>query len=113
MSTNNVSYGSCYQRDRVFMQNAQSPLNTTNLMVSLDTEEESNYICPITLRVMEDPVVLRGRHYEKEALLKWVNKDGRDPETREKVNWETDVRPDARMKDIITLWQKRKRRRKS
>ena len=42
------------------------------------------FTCPITLRVMEDPVLLKadGMSYEKAAITEWLRSHGRSPLNR-------------------------------
>lgn len=42
----------------------------------MDTKEKSEYICPLTLYYMENPVLASDGHiYEKDAIIKWYNQD--------------------------------------
>eukprot|EP00977_Amphora_coffeiformis_P027176 scaffold34593_cov179-Amphora_coffeaeformis.AAC.14 len=42
------------------------------------------YICPLTLDVMAEPLLSReGHNYEREAILNWVSENGTSPLTRE------------------------------
>eukprot|EP01116_Phalansterium_solitarium_P021692 TRINITY_DN6844_c0_g1_i1.p1 TRINITY_DN6844_c0_g1~~TRINITY_DN6844_c0_g1_i1.p1 ORF type:complete len:256 (-),score=6.32 TRINITY_DN6844_c0_g1_i1:79-846(-) len=46
-----------------------------------------NYICPITLEFMEDPVCTRtGQTFERSAIEEWVHKHGRCPITNEPLS---------------------------
>ena len=46
-----------------------------------------NLICPITLEVFKDPVIIEdGNTYEREAILKYLNNNNLSPITREPVN---------------------------
>ena len=44
------------------------------------------YVCPLTLDVMQEPYLSReGHNYEREAIMKWVANYGSSPLTREKL----------------------------
>jgi hypothetical protein len=49
--------------------------------------ENDNLICPITLRVFQDPVVAAdGRTYERAAIVRWITEYGTSPFTRQPLN---------------------------
>ena len=44
------------------------------------------YVCPLTLDVMEEPYLSpEGHNYERSAIMKWVAEYGSSPMTREKL----------------------------
>lgn len=44
----------------------------------MENNEKSEYICPLTLYYMEDPVLASDGHiYEKDAIMKWYNTDAK------------------------------------
>ena len=58
-----------------FLHNSKQPPMSDALMASL--------CCPITKRVMLDPVILvcSGLSYERSALRKWIDEKGTNPES--------------------------------
>jgi hypothetical protein len=57
----------------------------------MEDNEKSEYICPLTLYYMEDPVLASDGHiYEKDAIMKWYNTDAKhlSPMNRETLNGE-------------------------
>ena len=54
-----------------------------------DIEYPDNYICPITLDLMLEPVIASDKKiYEKNAIIDWYKKDGLSPFTREVLSSE-------------------------
>ena len=42
----------------------------------MEDNENSEYMCPLTLYYMENPVLASDGHiYEKDAIIKWYNQD--------------------------------------
>ena len=66
----------------------------------------SQYLCPITQELMQDPVILivSGRTYEREAIRKWVQDRGTDPITRQQCTV-NDLVPNRALKDAIDEWK--------
>jgi hypothetical protein len=67
----------------------------------------SNFICPITLQVMVDPVMTReGLNFEKAAIFSWLEQgSGSCPLTRKPLA-ASDLCTDRRLKTQICFWQK-------
>ena len=60
-----------------------------------DIEYPENYICPITLDLMLEPVIASDKKiYEKNAIIDWYNKDGFSPFTREVLSSEFIIQED-------------------
>lgn len=54
-----------------------------------DIEYPENYVCPITLDLMLEPVIASDKKiYEKNAIIDWYSKDGFSPFTREALSSE-------------------------
>eukprot|EP00934_Nitzschia_sp_Nitz4_P004816 Nitzschia sp. Nitz4//scaffold15_size197535//46383//46892//NITZ4_001563-RA/size197535-processed-gene-0.60-mRNA-1//-1//CDS//3329537670//4806//frame0 len=70
---------------------------------NLETPDE--YICPISLGVMKDPVMSRdGKNYEKRAILQWLNRgNGHCPLTRQPLKASLLV-PNTTLKRSIEKW---------
>lgn len=82
-----------------FFPNAEA--QKAKLCVSDNDDENENLCCPITGEVMQNPVVTKaGISYEREAIIAWINKDGKDPSTREPMTV-ADLRPNLALKAII------------
>ncbi|XP_043711210.1 U-box domain-containing protein 5-like isoform X2 [Telopea speciosissima] len=66
------------------------------------------FICPISLRLMYDPVVISsGQTFERVWIEKWFN-EGHDtcPKTQEKLS-HLSMTPNSAMKDLISKWSRR------
>jgi hypothetical protein len=72
-----------------------------------EVEVPSNFICPITLQVMVDPVMTRaGLNFEKAAIFGWLEQgSGSCPLTRKPLT-ASDLCTDRRLKTQINLWKK-------
>lgn len=63
------------------------------------------YICPISLDVMNHPLVTRSGHrFECEAIQAWLVEERTNPMTRE-VMGPRDLIPDYRLEDEIRFWK--------
>ena len=72
-----------------------------------DEFDEEYGICPITLDYMENPVLCpSGVYYEKSAIKDWIEKNGTDPFTREKLIMEMLVEDEEYRKKIIEYRKK-------
>lgn len=61
------------------------------------------YLCPLTRRLIKNPVFDGERYYEKEAIYTWLQKADEDPLTRK--NLTIDQLQDApQMREAIVLW---------
>jgi hypothetical protein len=69
-------------------------------------EIPSNFICPITLQVMVDPLMTRtGLNFERAAILGWLDQgSGRCPLTREPLT-NSDLITNRRLKSRIGIWR--------
>ena len=69
-----------------------------------EAEQPSEYRCPITREVMEDPVIAEdGQTYEREAIATWMASAGTSPMTRQRM-----VKmffPNLAIKEQIAKWR--------
>ena len=65
-----------------------------------------HFVCPLTLEVMEDPLMNRfGRSYERAAILHWITtKSPTCPMTRQPLKV-TDLVPNNRLRKEILEWR--------
>jgi Mg-chelatase subunit ChlD len=67
----------------------------------MSVEVPAQYVCPITMEVMKEPVMDRdGNSYEKVAVLKWIRDHGTSPLTRNPLR-EADLVPNRALLDSI------------
>ncbi|KAE8658915.1 U-box domain-containing protein 15 [Hibiscus syriacus] len=66
------------------------------------------FLCPITLEVMRDPVIIAsGQTFERESILKWFDSNNRTcPKTRETLA-HLSVAPNHALKNLITQWREK------
>jgi len=65
-----------------------------------------NFICPITLAVMKDPVICSDAHtYERSAIEKWLNTNNHSPITREIITNNILI-PNIALRNIIQEFEK-------
>jgi hypothetical protein len=65
------------------------------------------YICPITLLPMKDPVIGSDRQtYEREAIVQWLQSNPNSPLTRQPMNIAS-LRPNVTLKAAIERWNKK------
>ncbi len=65
------------------------------------------YICPITLLPMKDPVLgSDGQTYEREAIVQWLQSNPNSPLTRQPMRADT-LRPNYSLKASIDRWNKK------
>jgi hypothetical protein len=65
-----------------------------------------NFICPITLAVMKDPVICSDAHtYERSAIEKWLNINNHSPITREIITNNILI-PNIALRNIIQEFKK-------
>jgi hypothetical protein len=65
-----------------------------------------NFICPITLAVMKDPVICSDAHtYERSAIEKWLYTNNHSPITREKITNNILI-PNIALRNIIQEFKK-------
>ena len=69
--------------------------------------DEEYGICPITQEYMENPVITpSGNYYEKKAIIDWINKEGTDPMTRERLTIDMLIEDNEYKKQIIEYRKK-------
>ena len=69
--------------------------------------DEEYGICPITQEYMENPVITpSGNYYEKKAIIDWINKEGTDPMTRERLTIDMLIEDNEYKKKIIEYRKK-------
>ena len=62
----------------------------TDILQSKGITIPNEYLCPITLEIMKDPVILEDGHiYEKAAIKTWFQKNSTNPLTKKVVNKNT------------------------
>lgn len=72
-----------------------------------DGEPPDEFVCPITQRLMRDPVTLEDGHtYEREAIRDWLRTHRTSPKTREPV---CTITPNRALKGLIERWTARER----
>ena len=68
---------------------------------------ETNFVCPITLQLFENPVIAAdGQTYERDAIVQWIARVGTSPITREPLDSNT-LRPNRIIKNLIDELKKR------
>jgi U-box domain len=74
------------------------------MMLKNDIPE--NFVCPLTLEVMEDPLMNRfGQSYERSAILQWITtKSPTCPLTRQPLKVK-DLVPNNRLRKEILEWR--------
>ena len=73
--------------------------------MSNEREVPEEYICPITLEVMEDPVIAPdGYTYERTAIMQELKIRGISPMTRQEMN-KSQLIPNRAVKDGIKKWR--------
>ena len=69
--------------------------------VSKAKEPPNEYLCPITMLVMKDPVILcDGFSYERSAIEKWLQEHNKSPMTNETLGNKT-LTPNRQLKKLI------------
>jgi len=58
------------------------------------------FLCPITLTIIEDPVVLHGKYYSRAAILEWLRKNSTHPHTRKRAIRGQVTEPDVEYMDF-------------
>ncbi len=70
------------------------------------------YVCPITLLPMNDPVIASDGHsYEREAIVQWLKTNPNSPLTRQPMNVNT-LQPNPSLKAAIEAWNKKGKEKK-
>jgi U-box domain len=66
------------------------------------------FICPLTLEIMEDPVMNRSGHsFERAAIIEWMRRENATcPLTRKPIKL-SDFVANRRLQQMIVEWQKR------
>lgn len=71
----------------------------------VSVEIPDQYRCPLTLEVMEDPVVAKDGHsYERRAIEGWLEKHTTSPMTNEAL-FSADLFPNHSLKSLILEWK--------
>lgn len=98
-SRNNNNSRSVKVSDRTFQKNAVN--DRKKEIGNLDlADAPQEFLCPISLTVMADPVVAQDGHtYEKENIIKWFKSKRTSPVTRSKIK--TDIIPNQALKSQI------------
>ena len=73
------------------------------------SEPPEEFLCPITLDIMEDPVIATdGYTYERVAIMQHLELNTMSPMTREEMN-ENQLLPNRNLKDAIDRWQRKEK----
>ena len=65
-------------------------------------EIPQHFLCPITLAIMNDPVIdNEGVSYEREAIVEWLNAGNSTSPTTGKVLTVNDLRPNRALREAI------------
>ncbi|KAL7563434.1 hypothetical protein ACA910_016530 [Epithemia clementina (nom. ined.)] len=77
-------------------------------MSSLKEKVPSKFYCPLTLTIMEDPLMTReGHSYEKSAILTWLSTHDTSPLTREPLEV-SQLLSNHALRSEIHAWRERK-----
>jgi len=80
-------------------------LNLVNNSYKMSNSDDS-LICPITFQLFRDPVLAQDGHtYEREAIVKWLEKGGRSPLTNQPLSLEH-LYPNYAIKKAIDYFEK-------
>ena len=67
---------------------------------------KENFICPITLTIMKDPVICSDAHtYERSAIEQWLSTNNHSPITRQIIN-NNNLIPNIVLRNIIQEFEK-------
>jgi len=70
----------------------------------VDNEIPAHFCCPVSLSIMEEPVITPAGHsYERETIIEVIARTGRDPLTQEPLTIE-DLRPNRGLKEAIQAY---------
>ena len=93
-----------------FFENNNNFININEIEPTEKKEEEFDEeygICPITQEYMKNPVLSpSGNYYEKAAIIDWINKEGTEPLTREKLTVDMLIEDEEYKKQIIEYRKK-------
>ncbi len=68
------------------------------------------FICPISLKIMEDPVLLSDGHtYEREAITRWLSTKNTSPKTNQRLE-NRNIIPNQALKMMIEEYIERKKK---
>lgn len=82
----------------------QVPLSENEIPAEI--EEPEAFLCPITFKIMVDPVITPAGHsYERAAIEDWLGRSDRDPFTDATLKKE-DLRPNLALKNAIENYKK-------
>jgi len=77
-------------------------------IISSEDSMPNEFFCPITMEVMEDPVICADGHtYEKKAIKKWLREKKRSPKTNAELKSKK-LFPNHGLKSLIQDWKQRK-----
>lgn len=87
-------------------ETARSTVCTTTKKVE-DEDVPDQFLDPITYELMEDPVLCTksGHTYERKTIELWIEENGADPVTRQKIKKKHLV-PNRGLKDLIADWKR-------
>lgn len=76
-----------------------------------DDDVPDGFLCPITLSLMENPVILvdSGQTYEKESITQWLQSNKVDPITKIPIS-NMQLVPNYSLKRAITEWKEKNKK---
>ena len=91
------------EEERIAINVEQRNISTAKAKLRENEEAVMEYSCPITLGVMEDPVVAAdGRTYERIAITKWLETHGTSPATNLPLS-STTLIPNIQLRNLIAV----------
>ncbi|XP_021732249.1 U-box domain-containing protein 15-like [Chenopodium quinoa] len=86
-------------------QTMNKPLEQQQIIKSPTTEIPQEFLCPITLEIMTDPViVVTGQTYERESIQKWLDSNHRTCPKSGQVLQHLSLAPNYALKNLIIQW---------
>ncbi|KAA3484454.1 U-box domain-containing protein 15-like [Gossypium australe] len=85
---------------------SEDPVKPKLLLKSGSLVIPHEFLCPITLEVMRDPVIIAsGQTFERESIQKWFDSNHRTcPKTRDRLG-HLSLAPNHALKNLITQWR--------
>ena len=93
------------EKEREAINVEQRNISTAKGKLRENEEAVMEYRCPITLEVMEDPVVAAdGRTYERAVITKWLETNSRSPATNLPLS-STNLIPNIQLRNLIAVYK--------
>ncbi|CAB9511221.1 Putative E3 ubiquitin-protein ligase LIN [Seminavis robusta] len=81
--------------------------SSTRILMMNEADIPGDYICPLTLELMEDPLVSRyGHSFEREAILEWLNLGNTECPLTKKPLTASGLIPNERLRARIVGWRR-------